>query len=466
MVIKFYDREKELTFLEEAYKKTEVKSIMLVLYGRRRVGKTELVKKFLKGKKSLYIFVEPKPERELLGELEKSSQGILGVAPRFRDWDEFLAFIFREMNGGVVVLDEFQNLLKVNPRVFSTIQRRWDEYQNASNVLLIFIGSYVGLMKKIFTDRKEPLFGRADFLVNLKPFTFFQTCEFLGRDIGECLQLYAMFGGIPKYLLYSFLFREKPLRLAEKLFIEEPAPLRDEGKHILVMEFGSEHKGYFSILQAVASGRATQKEIVDHTGLKKDTVGKYLHELINAYGIIKREYPLPGKKRSRLSRYFLMDNFYRFWFRFIYRNLSILESDPDRMVKIMEEQFNSYLGVVYEDAARELLIQLNRAGKLPLTFTEVGRWWSRGDEIDLVALDPASKNIAFFEVKWSSLGKRDADRILRDLMRKASLVQWHSQDRKERYGILAKKIKGKEQLREKGIHAYDLEDIEELLKRV
>jgi hypothetical protein len=112
------------------------------------------------------------------------------------------------------------------------------------------------------------------------------------------------FWGVPKYLLYPILFKEKPLDLAKKLFIEEPAPLRDEGKHILVMEFGSEHKGYFSILEAIASGKATQKEIVDHTGLNKDTVGKYLYELTNIYGIIKRDYPLLGKEISSVFKIF------------------------------------------------------------------------------------------------------------------------------------------------------------------
>jgi hypothetical protein len=467
MVIKFYDREKELDFLEDVYKKIKTKSIMLVLYGRRRVGKTELIKKFSEGKKFLYIFIEPKPERELLNELEERSKDVLGVKPKFEDWDEFFTFIFRELEDGVLVFDEFQNLLKVNPLIFSKIQKLWDEHQSSSRVLFIVVGSYVGLMKKIFTDRKEPLFGRADFLFNLKPFTFFQTCKFLGRPIEECIQLYAIFGGIPKYLLYSFLYKEKPLRLAENLFVEEPAPLRDEGKHILVMEFGSEHKGYFSILEAIAAGKATQKEIVDRTGLNKDTVGKYLYELINIYGIIKRDYPLLKKKSPRFSRYFLMDNFYRFWFRFIYKNLSILESDPDGLIEIMREQMPTYIGVAYEDVARELLVEHSRSEKLPFKFSEIGKWWHREEEIDLVALNEKNKEIAFFEVKWRSLQKRDIERVLENLKMKASLVKWRNTTRKEHYGIVAKKInaKYKQRLREQGILAYDLTDIEDVLKK-
>jgi hypothetical protein len=157
-----------------------------------------------------------------------------------------------------------------------------------------------------------------------------------------------------------------------------------------------------------------------------------------------------------------MDNFYRFWFRFIYRNLSILESNPSRLVKIIRKQMPPYLGVVYEDVAKEFLTQFNMAGELPFSLSEIGRWWHREEEIDIVALDRASKDIAFFEVKWSRIGQRDANRILNELRHKAEHVKWHNHLKREYFGIIAKKIETKRDLQEEGYLAYDLEDLEAL----
>ncbi len=464
MVIKFYDRENELKFLNDAYNKIDAKSMFLVLYGRRRVGKTELVKKFIDGKPHLYAFLEPKSEKEILGELEEQCREFTGTRPRFESFDEFLNFIFK-IDNAIVVLDEFQNLLKINPVILSKIQKYWDRHEKDSSIFLIAIGSYTGMIKRIFTDRKEPLFGRADFLINLKPFSFFQSREFLERNLEESFKIFAVFGGVPKYLIYAYLYRENsPLEIVERLFITEPAPLREEGKNILLLEFGSEHKGYFSIIEAIAGGRAVQKEIVDYTGLRKDTVGKYLHELVNVYGVIKRDYPVTERRTSsRVSRYFIKDNFYRFWFKFIYKNLSILESDPGRFTKIIHQQINALYGIVFEKVAKEFLIELNKRKRFPLRFSKIGSWWYGGEEIDLVALNEETKDVVFLECKWSMVDAGRAKKIIADLKRKATFVSWYNSRRKEHFGIIAKRIDGKEELKKQGYLAYDLRDFEKLL---
>ena len=466
MVIKFHDREKELHFIEDAYEKRSIKSIMMVLYGRRRVGKTTLIKKFIDGRKFLYLFVEPKSEKELLTELEDSLTNMLGIRPRLDNWDDLLRLIFTDIKNCIIVFDEFQNFLQIDPEFYSKLQKYWDEYHLTSQIFLITIGSYVGIMKKIFTDKKEPLFGRADFLFNLKPFNFFETHRFIDRSVEETCEIYAIFGGVPKYLLYTMLYFEKTMSLIDKLFIDEPAPLMEEGKNILIMEFGSAHKGYFSILEAVAQGKTVQHEIVTHTGLNKDTVGKYLYELVHAYGILKRNYPVTAKKKSpRQSRYMISDNFYRFWFRFIYKNQSILISNPDAFKALIARDINTYYGFVFEDIAREFLIELNKQqNRLPFSFLHIDKWWHREEEIDLIAFDEGN-NILFCEVKWKNLSMQGSIHILDELKRKAKSVNWKNSGRVEHFAIIAKNIKGKSEIQKKGYLAFDLDDFKEICEK-
>lgn len=455
MVIKFFDREAELKMLEDVFKGVRFKSGFVVIYGRRRVGKTELAKKFIEGKKFIWLFVETKSERLILDDLEKEAEKIIGIKPRFGNWDEFLDFIFSKKDI-ILVFDEFQNFSKIDSAFFSKMQRRWDEHHRKSRIMIIAIGSYVGMMKKLFYDSKEPLFGRADAMLNLKPFNFVQTCGFL-KSIGvgmkkeDVMKVYSLLGGVPKYLLYLAQFSLKtPDDVIENLFLKPPGILMEEGKNILAMEFGSEHRGYFSILEAISAGKVLPKEISDYTSLEKDTVAKYLHELYHEYEILKKELPVT-EDRTRDTRYFIRDNFFNFWFRFIYRNAGRIELGSGREIF---GEINSFFGRTFEDAAAEFI----SAQKLPFAARKIGRWWRKDREIDIIALNEKTKNIAFFEVKWQNLERKDAEKILAGLKEKSAFVGWNLTARKEYFGIVAKKIKGKAELRKSGYLAFDLDD--------
>jgi len=459
-MVRFFNREHDISILEDIY--AVPSSSLIVLYGRRRVGKTELGKEFIKNKKSVYLFIETKPDKLLLKDLGESLGQIMGIRPRLDDWDDFFTLIFKIPDKMVIVFDEFQNFTKVNPDFFSKFQKHWDAHHRETQHMFIVIGSYVGLIKKIFQESKEPLFGRATLLFNLKPFTFADSFGFLRGylDIGieEAMKIFFILGGVPKYLLLAGEFgTADAMETFKKLFIDT-GMLMEEGRNILVLEFGSEHKGYFSILEAIATGKVTPSEISDYTGIPASTVSKYLHELLYNYEIIKKEEPVI-KTRVRSGRYFLNDNFFRFWFRFIYKNYGTFEIDPEMGEDLVKKEINAYFGTAFEGVAKEFLIDINKKDALPFRFLNIGRWWDKDVEIDLIAFNKKSRDALFCEVKWKHLTRHEAEQVIERLKEKAGKVKgkWN-----EHYCLIARKIDGKENL---GFLAFDMEDIEQSIER-
>jgi uncharacterized protein len=176
-MVRFFNREREISILNDLYGSPT--SSLVVLYGRRRVGKTEIAGEFISNKKSIYLFVETKSEELLLRDLEDSMERVLGIRPRLDSWDDFFLLVFKSQEKLVLVFDEFQNFSRVNPDLFSKFQRYWDEGHRGSKHMFLVIGSYVELMKKLFQGSREPLFGRATMLFNVKPFTFQDSFELL-----------------------------------------------------------------------------------------------------------------------------------------------------------------------------------------------------------------------------------------------------------------------------------------------
>ncbi|CAD5245024.1 ATP-binding protein [Thermococcus camini] len=458
----FYDRERELGKLNEVY--SFPGSSFLVIYGRRRVGKTALVREFLKDKSGLYFFVGEKDEKLLLEEwsreiVERLSDYLPSyVKPRFSSLEELVGFLldFSRERRLVVVFDEFQNFKAVKPSFFSPLQELWDEKKDGSNLMLIAVGSYVGMIKRIFMDRKEPLFGRADEWMKLKPFDFWRAYGFV-RSMADVnprhfVEFYSALGGMPRYLLYlPRYYRGDSVETLGRLFFDEFAPLREEGLNVLKLEFGRFYRSYFSILEAVSLGYVTPKEISDKTGMKPLTVSKYLSELTNHYEYLVREVPVTENPlKTRKVAYKISDEFFSFWFRFIYHNYTALEENPDRVFERFRAEFPAFVGETYERIAREFVKRLD----LGFKPERVGRWWHRGEEIDVVAYD--RKNVALFEVKWKNLSQRDAKRVLKALEKKAELLPLRGN---YRFGVIAGKLEDKDWLRKEGFLAFDLEDI-------
>ena len=218
--MKFYDRESELKYLDKVYRASKKRSQMLVLFGRRRIGKTSLIEEFLKNRTGINFFVEVKDETLVLEELERTiSATDPKVSPVFKDFDDFFEYLFNHLGRQkfpfIFAFDEIQNFSRTTPVFYSKLQKYWDRYSNDSNLMLVCIGSYMGMMKRIFTDAKEPLFGRAEHTINLTKFSFQNTVVILLdqgiTDPRRIIEIYGTVDGIPKYLRYMDIFWKKNL---------------------------------------------------------------------------------------------------------------------------------------------------------------------------------------------------------------------------------------------------------------
>lgn len=435
--MQFYNRQQEISAVKNLSSLSQKHAHMLVIYGRRRVGKTRLV---LESLSPLYFFVDKKTSTLMLQEFSEIMRVKSGdFVHDFSNWDDFVRYLFEYSTKEhlVAVFDEFQNFKAVDPAVFSIFQKYWDKYSDTSRIMLVFIGSYVGLMKKIFIDEKEPLFGRATAKIDLKPLKFSwvrKICLDLGfKSEEDIIKMYATLGGTPRYyqLVESYGLDNHKDVLEFLIFSTINAPLQDEVRQILINEFGKNYVMYFSILEAISSGKSTLKEISDTTGIPMKSLGKYLNDLIRTFDILERREPLLNGKK--MGRYCIKDNMVRFWFGFVNPNLSFLESDrSDIVLEKVNRMLSSYVGRVFEDIVKELVLD-----KLPFKPTRIGTWWNRrGDEIDLVAVNENTKEILFGEVKWTQ--RLIGCDIIENLRVKKDLVKWHNEQRKEYYLVVSK----------------------------
>jgi hypothetical protein len=436
--MKFYDREGEIKKLRTLTSLD--KSTMIVIYGRRRVGKTRLVQHVF-GIDSFYFFVTEKEERLILDDFRTILMERCDYVPNFMDFDDFFGFLFTLSDKEIFIFDEFQNFKKINTSVFSIIQKYWDKYQDERNYSLLFLGSYIGLMKHLFKDYKTPLFGRSDALFNLKPLQY-DVCKdiLMDLEISTFVEIYSIFGGVPKY--YELLEKvndRKLMNIISEQFLDIGAPLLDEGTNVLISEFGTQYRIYFSIIEAIASGASTLNDISNRTGIKNTSLGPYMSDLINEYEILVRKVPVNEKaSKSKKGRYFIKDNFFKFWFRFIHKNRGFIESGrPEYVLSKIESELDQYIGPVFENICVEFLYRSNDEKKLQFVFRNIGSWWNRkGDEIDIVALNDDTKDILMGECKWNNR-KMDVD-ILTKLKDKKNLIKWNLNARTEHYCLFSK----------------------------
>jgi AAA+ ATPase superfamily predicted ATPase len=400
--MKFYARERELDFLEKQYKQVKNKSIMTVITGRRRIGKTSLSKLYAKNKKSLYLFVSKKDEVLLCGEFvqrikEEFNTPVIGEIRKFNDVFKLIMEIGKNEKI-VVIIDEFQEFFQINESVYSEIQNLWDEYKNQSNVHLIFIGSIYSLMHKIFKNSKEPLFGRTDRIMTLKPFPPRVIKDIL-RDnnqysIENLFINYMLTGGVPRYqeiLLNNEKYSEKEIL---DFYFEIDSPFIEEGRTILIEDFGKEYGTYFSILELLSDGRTSRSEI--ESILEKD-IGGYLEKLISDYDIVGKIKPIGAKPTGRIQKYFIKDNFLKFWFRYVYKYRSAIENHNYLYIRnILKENLKTYSGPILEKLYQEIY---RDSGK----YMETGNYWEKGNqnEIDLICIDEINKKMILAEVKMN-----------------------------------------------------------------
>ena len=375
--MKFYNRHPELSELERINALSRDGLHVTLITGRRRVGKTRLVEEFIKGKQHIYFLITRKDEILLLEGLANSVREELGYSPSFTDWEEALEYLITRVDGDlVIVFDEFQNLSFGSPSAFSQFQKVLDGCRNEKGKHVILMGSYVSMMNRIFTGEKEPLFGRATESIRLRPLEYkhvFEVCRDLCFSEGEFLTIFSIFGGIPKYYV---MIREQglegkdPLRVLEKAFYCDFPLLSGEVKNNLIEMFGRNYHTYFSILEAVARGHNTLTLMSNISGIKRDSLSKYIASLVDDFSILEYRVPVTERKgKSKKGRYFIRDEMTRFWFRFIWPNLTLIEQGNYRRVsEIVEMGLPMLISDKVEALVRSALVEKGRC-------EVAGQWW-------------------------------------------------------------------------------------------
>jgi len=447
--MRFIDREVEMSILKEAREHSKKKLYTIVVYGLRRVGKTRLLLEFL-GEKDLYFFVNRgKTSGSLLREYEEilRKKGVITKYEHISTWDEFFEVLFERFNGAVV-FDEFQDFQRVEPSVFSTLQKFVDFNENRKNLMLIFTGSTVGMIEKLFRDSKEPLYGRIKRELHVKELGIKASYEMsreLGiDDIDDFMKLYAVFGGFPKYYVAiedEELEGKSAEEIIKTLFFSPSAPLEEEVPRILSLEFGRRSGVYYDILEAVANGAASLSKIAGYMNREETSLTRQIKELVDYFKLLSYDRALLGKERVLYIRHPLLN----FWFRFIHPRLSEYEAMREDLGEEVISMLPDYIGRRFDFICRELLWILNAREGLPFKFTEIGRHWGhyredeerKGYEIDIVALSRSRKKALFGECKWRNR-HINGEKILEELKRKVELSNWKGESH---YLLICRKAK-------------------------
>jgi len=461
----FANRRQELQFLEQHY--TTGTPELIIIYGRRRVGKTELSLQFSKDKPHVYFLADRRPETELIQELKQrmslyvQDESFAKLA--VKDWTElFQEFAKWNKNPRtIIILDEFPTLIEANHATPSIFQKIWDQNLQHTHIMLILLGSSITMMETEVLNYKSPLYGRRTAQWKLDPLKIYHLKPFFPNYNTETLvHVYACLGGVPAYL-QKFNPHQGFWQNVEQKILTKGEFLHEEAEFLLREEL-REPRNYALILKAVAQGAKTYGEILNQTNMDKSILSKYT-SVLEDIGFIKRVYPIAIKPKPRKGQYTIADNYLNFWFRYVFPNKTELETgNTQSIINKIKQDYNTYLGHAFEQASTELLTEMKTQNKLPFTFTTMGKWWYKNNEIDLIALDEERQAATFFETKWSTIDERDSQRILQNLKAKTQHFRWKRMN--EKYGIIAKKINKKQHLTEQSYFAFDLRDFESVLK--
>ena len=437
---KFIDRYDEIDFLEKEYKRDG--SALVILYGRRRVGKTALTNKFIEDKQAVYFLATEENETQNRAAFktivaEQTGNELLMNA-NVDSWDMiFKVWMDTAVSGEkkLMIIDEFQYLGKANHAFPSVFQKIWDTILKDRNVMVVLCGSLISMMESQTLAYSSPLYGRRTGQIKLKQIPFRHYQEFFpDKSEKELIEYYAITGGVPKYieLFYDSLDIYAAI---ENNVLSKSSFLYDEPNFLLQREV-SEVGSYFSIIKTIASGNQKLSKIATTLELKQTGLTKYLKTLINL-DILTREVPVTedNPENSKRGLYKIKDNFMLFWFKFIFPNLSYIESGHAElaMKKIRTNFVDAHVSYVYEDVCIEKLWELSASDTWDFHFDKVGRWWNNNTEIDIVALDQEGGRVIFGECKyWTN--KVGVD-VLRNLELKAKQVEWKREMRKD-YFIL------------------------------
>jgi uncharacterized protein len=437
--MRFVNRKEEFAFLQKYYEKPGFQFIPL--YGRRRVGKTRLVREFIQDKRAIYFLADSVTEGEQLRNLGRDVGEFFGdtilAESGFLDWRQFFRYLLEKAGQErlVIVIDEFPYLVNSNKGISSIFQKGIDTHLQESNAFLILLGSSIGMMEEEVLFYKAPLYGRRTASLEVREMPFTALAEFFpGADLKRRLEIYGVFGAIPAYIERIDAGGDIQGNISD-LILDRGSFLHNEVEFLLREEL-REPRNYFVILRAIAQGKRKMSEIINDTGFEKSHLARYL-DILRSLRFVDKEIPVTEKypDKSRQGLYRLHDRFFSFWFRYVFPHRSRLEiGNTDYLLGKIRETFDQHLSFVYEDVCRELCLEYLKSGRM--SFSTIGRWWQKNEEIDLVALDEESGTIWFGECKWSI--KPVGVDVYRDLQRKAGLVAWGPEKRRERFILFSR----------------------------
>lgn len=460
--MKFINRKEELNLFKKIA--ASDKAEFIIIYGRRRIGKSELINEVLKNNFGIKLLAREESEVLQLKRFSESlsilfDDEIIQKNP-LQNWDAFFTYINKHTDKKMILaIDEFPYLVSENRSIPSILQDYWDNKLKDTKICLILCGSSISMMEKILGN-KSPLYGRRTSQLLIKPFNFEQSLDYLNINFEDAIKVYSIFGGTPAYILEYDIKKNLEQNLKEKVLKVDSFLYRDV--EFVLKEELREPRYYFSILSSIAKGNTKISDIINDTGLNKSIVGKYL-SILSELMLINREIPiLENPLKSRKGIHILNDNFFKFWFKFIYKHKEGIEKGIyEPVLYDINKNMNNYIGLLFENICKEALEKANKKGLLE--FSKIGRWWDKDKEIDIIAINEKKEEILFCECKWKT--NVNPEKIFNELNEKSKYVKWNNEKRTEIFAIFAKSFNKKiKEFGGKKIYCYDLNDIEKIIK--
>ena len=424
----FIGRERELNSLEKLYASDKFE--FAVIYGRRRVGKTALINHFIRNKKAIYFMGVESNDKQNLENFSKNilEYGVgIQVDTAFLSFQAALEYVFQlaEKERLILAIDEYPYVARSSRSLASTLQLLIDKYKENSKLMLILCGSSMSYMEDHVLAYKAPLYGRRTAQMKMQPFDFADACRYFKNFSDEDKALiYGIVGGTPQYLLQM----DDKLSIEENIkntFLNPTSSLFEEPENLLRQEV-REPALYNAIITAIATGSARMAEISTKVGAETSVCAAYLKNLL-ALGLVQKETPY-GEKASRKSIYAIDDNMFRFWYRFVPENYSIISRGAsDIAYKRMEPHLSDYMGKVFEEICKQYLWKLLLKGQSPVEFGELGRWWGTDPfthsqtEIDIMGEQDINTAL-FGECKWTN--ERVDTGVLETLAKRGQLFHY------------------------------------------
>ncbi|WP_256289492.1 ATP-binding protein [Halobellus inordinatus] len=461
----FYDRQDELGALDTGH--SSPGHAFYVVYGRRRVGKTALLKEFCADRPHLYyLAAQEAEERQREKFVEQIADGFDDRVPRIDHWDEAFEYLGEKLktDDRIVVIDEFPYLVAENDSLPSYLQAFVDEHLQHTDSMLVLCGSSVSTMESEVLGHESPLYGRRTGQIDLHPFSFQQARDVIAYDIADAIRSYAVTGGTPMYLTL-FDYEQSLAENIQTQILSPTALLYNEPEFLLQTELRNPAR-YLSILEAVAVGHTTPNEISGATGIDSGPLSKYLQTL-RQLRLLNREVPITASgQKSKRSHYRVDDEFLRFWFRYVEPNRSSIEEAPAMVFEgTIEPDLPTHVSTTFEDVCTEAVWELIRRGEFD-SYSAVGRWWYGEEEIDIVGLAPADDRLLLAECKWTN--EPVSHGLVDDLRSKANSVRWGPSHRSERFALFSRSgfVDGLAKDLDDNWSLFDLTDIEHIFNNV